>query len=391
MKKRIVLLGMALVLSLSLSLPASATEADTGSIEGSIINGTDYGSSVVGLEVILTAYLGTNEEETFTSVTDTEGRFIFNGLSIGSGYIFQAKVNFQGAEYYSQAISLDSEDAEQSVEITVFDSTASDESISVITSHTIVRPGQDDIQVTEYFLFANNSNRTFIGSGNTSGNGKIETLKLPLAEGATALTYINGLMDCCVLASEDGLIDTMPVKPGMYEVVYTYELPYNTSGYVLSRSVDYPITNYDLLVEYSGEVEIIGNTLTIDEPYHMEGIHFSHIRGQELAKGQDLNVLFPELVNTAYNVNTIWLILILVLIIAGLGIAYFIRKRRVQPVEVEKSTEYRRQTLLTEIARLDDDFANGSIDEETYRVIRATAKERLVELMQSSEKRSDRK
>lgn len=388
MKKSIVFL--CITLALCLSLPVSAAEPDAGIIEGSVINGTVGGSSVAGLEVVLTTYLETDEVGTVTSVTNTEGRFVFNSLATEPGYIFQAMVDFQGAEYYSQTLSLDGEDTEQGVDVTVFDSITNDEAISVVTSHTIVYPGQNSIRVNEYFLFVNDSDRTYIGAGNTSGEGNDETLKFPVAEGATGLTYGIGLMDCCVVANEDGFSDIMPVTPGMREVVYSYEIPYNTSGYLLFRRVNYPTTDYFLMVENGGEIEITGNALIIQEPLHIEGIHFDHITGRDLVKGDTLQVLFPELVSAADNGTVIWLVLIPLLIVTGFGIAYFLIKRRAQPVEAEESTEYRKQKLLTEMARLDDELESGSIEEETYRVMRAATKEQLVELISRSEKGSDR-
>lgn len=379
------IIPLSIILTLFFCLPVSATESGNGSIEGQVTNGTANGDGVTNLEVVLTTYSGTNEIEKVTSTTNTEGHFAFQGLSTESGYIFQAMVEFQGVEYFSQAINLDSEEIIHGADIRVFDSTTSDETISIVTSHTIVYPNENTLEINEYFMFVNNSDKTYIGVGDTPYNGNIETLRFPLPKNATGLTLSIGVMDCCIVANEDGFSDTMPVKPGMHEVVYSYEIPKEVSGYLLSREVSYPTDNFDLLVEYDGNIEMSGNSLTIQEPLYIEGVYFSHITGQNLVQGDVLQVSFPELTSKTSSTNIIWFILIPIILLAGLVVIYFMKKRPIAQTSVtEDKIEYGIQALLDEIARLDDEYESGSIEEENYHTIRADLKNQVVELMQRS-------
>ena len=86
------LLGIVFVLGLS--APASADELGGARIEGSLINGTAGGSSVAGVDVVLTIHLGTEEVDSSTSTSDDEGAFVFNGLSVDAGHTLQVTVTF---------------------------------------------------------------------------------------------------------------------------------------------------------------------------------------------------------------------------------------------------------------------------------------------------------
>ncbi len=375
--KRIVLLVA--IFTLSLSVPTLAAEPDSGVIEGQLVNGTEGGSSVADQEIALQTYLNDTEVKKATTRTDAEGRFVFDGLSTEPGYSYQITLNFQQADYSSDWLSFDGGETSKFTEITVYDSTTSDEAITVVNAHTIIYVEQDSLQVKEYFFFANMSDRTYIGSNEIDTEGTRETLKFYLPSEATELQPGNGLMGCCIYDSEDGFVDSMPVLPGSKEVVYSYRVDYNSGAYTFSRNVNYSIMSYNFLVQGEGS-NVISDQLIVEEPLDISGIRFNHLSGGDFTPGDTVVAQISGLPNTGSQGIIIWVVLALGVLVGGFGFSYLLRKRRLQPVRAKASPD--RQKLLVELAQLDDEFESGKIDEEVYRRLRAKKKSQLVALLQ---------
>ena len=379
MIKRIVLLMIIFVLSLS--PPALAAEPGSGMIEGRVVNGTEGGSSVADLDVSLKTYLDDAEVGSTTAKTNDEGRFVFDGLSNELSYSYWAEVTFQEADYYSERFSFDEGETTKSVEITVYDSTTSVEAIKVEMAHTIIYVGEGSLRVMEYSLFINMADRTYIGSKEGTTEGTRETLRFSLPKEATAFQPGYGLMECCIENSEEGFTDTMPVLPGISEIVYSYEISYNSETYTFSRNVIYPTTKYDLL--FQGEsIEVTGDQMAAGEPKTIEDTQFSYLTGEAFAPGDILVVQLLSLPVTNNQGVAIWIALTLIVLAGGFGLGYLLIKKRVQPVRIEDSLDRRRQGLLIELAQLDDNFDGGKISEEDYRRLRTEMKAQLVKLIQ---------
>lgn len=381
MIKRIVLL--VIIFILSLPTPVLADEAGGGRIEGQIVNGTAEGSSVAEQDIALKTYLNDTEVGTTATKTDSEGLFVFDGLSTELDYGYQVVLTFQEAEYYSEWLNFDEGEIIKSVEVTVYDSTTSDEAIEIATAHTIIYVGQGSLQVTEYFQFGNETDRTYIGAEEVTTEGDRETLGFFLPSGATGLELTYGLMECCIVTTANGFTDTMPVLPGGREVAYSYTVDYNSSVYEFWQKANYPIINFDLFIQ-GASVEVSGDHLTAGESLDISGTPFNYFSSQELASGDVLITKLSGLPQTDDQGLVIWAALALLVLLGGLVFGYLLRKKRVQPVSPEDSPDQLRQRLLVELAQLDDNFEGGKIAEEAYRRLRAERKTQLAELMRGS-------
>ncbi|MFC1976983.1 carboxypeptidase-like regulatory domain-containing protein [Chloroflexota bacterium] len=390
MIRRIVLLMVIFVLSLSTS--ALAAEPGSGMIEGRVANGTAGGSSVADQDVTLKTYQNDAEVGATTTKADAEGRFVFDGLPTESDYSYQVELNFQEADYYGEWLGFTEGEITKSTEITVYEATTSDEAIKVVTAHTIIYVGQDSLQVMEFYLFVNESDQTYIGSQEVNAEGKRETLRFSLPKEATELQPGYGLMECCIVSSEEGFTDTMPVLPGSREIVYSYKVDYNSGVYEFSQRVNYPINGFALLVQ--GEaIQVISDQLIGEEPVSIEETVFNHVSGSDFAPG---NILMAQLSGLSQTNNQgvsglpqtnnqgaiLEVVLALVVLGAAFGFVYLARKGRLRPVRAQVSLQESRQKLLVELAQLDDEFEAGKIPEEIYHRLRVEKKASLVELMQ---------
>lgn len=379
MIKRLVWLALVFLI-LSPSPAALAAEPGGGVIEGQVINGTAGGSSVANLEVALKTYQGGAQVDTTTAITDAEGRFVFEGLATDPDYSYQVVLTFQQAEYSTEPLSFGEGETSKFTEITVYDATTSDEKVKVQMAHTVIYVEPEGLRVEEYALVVNESDLTYIGA-NEVAEGVRETLRFSLPEDATELQLKRGLMECCVYGTEDGFIDTMPLLPGSREVVYSYRISNKSREYTFSHKVHYPTDNYDLLVQ--GEnVNLTSEQLAIAEPLFIQDIWFKHLAGTDLVPGDVLVAQFSNLRPADTQSTILWVVLALTVLIGGFGLAYYLlRQRRLQPVAPEDNLSQQKQRLLLEISRLDDDFEDGKIDEETYRRLRAEKKSQLLSLM----------
>lgn len=381
MIKRITLLVT--ISFLSLSTPVLAAEPGDGTIEGQVVNGTEGGSSVADLDMTLKTYLNNNEVGTATTRADAEGQFAFTGLSTESGYSYEVTLTYQEADYYGDLLSFDEGETTKYTEVIVYDSTTSDEAIKVATAHTIIYVRQGNLQIEEYYLFVNEADRTYIGSGEITAAGTRRTLMLQLPDKITELQYGGELMSCCVVPGDQGFFDTMPVLPGVKNIAYYYQVSYGSGEYMYSQRVNYPIIEFTLLIQ--GEsVEVVSDWLVQGETREdSQGDRYELFSGSDFAPGDILVARFSNLPSINNQMTIIWAVLALTLVAGTFGVGYRLRKKRSQPVSPKGSPEQKRRRLLVELAGLDDDFEAGKIPEESYHQRRAAKKAELVELMQS--------
>ncbi len=384
MIKRILWLVVVLVLTLPLSVLAA--EPGNGTIKGQLVNGTKGGMAKVGgVEITLTTYQNDKELGTKTTTGDAEGKFTFSGLVTQEGYSYLVKVLFLTAEYTSEPIMFKASETTQTLKMTVYDATGSDEAIKVAIEHTVIYPAPDGLQVEKYYMFTNDSDRAFIGAKEVAPDKK-ETLKFSLPKDAVgAPQYLTGLMECCVYGSPGGFVDSMAVIPGTRELAYSYRLPYGSAQRAIADEVKYPTRRYEVLVRGEG-IQVSSSQLTNAGPTNIKGVQYQRFSGGSFNPGDTLSVQLSGLPQNSPGVVG-WVIPTLVVLVGGSGIGYWMRRRSAQqPVRARSAPAagnlaQRKQKLLMELARLDDDFEAGQIAEDVYRRSRAQRKAELVGLM----------
>ena len=399
MFKRIVLLVAVLVLILSLSLPSVAAEDASGTLEGHLVNGTAGGSSVADVVVQLRTLVNYHDTGILvTAKTRSDGQFTFSNLSTSPNNSYAVTLTYQDTEYFSDFIAFGQGETSRSANITVYDSTNSDAAVKVTTAHTIISTGQGNITGQRYleimviYDFINASDRAYVGSGEIMSTGRRKTLTFSLPVEATEIKYGDGLVEKYILPSHEGFIDTVEVLPEGREVVYTYKLPYSGGTYKFQQKLDYPVDQFGLLVQ-GDDINITSDQLADQGPLDMgTGTPYLYFTGQDLARGEIVSATLSRPINQ--KMVTTWVAGALIVIIVGAGLAYrkFRGKSKAQPVKVgnrpapraAEGIDQREQALFAELARLDDDFAAGSIQEEAYRAQRAAKKAHLVKLLNTS-------
>jgi hypothetical protein len=382
--KRFAWLVLVFALVLALPTPILAAEPGTGTIEGQLVNKSAGGGSVAGLEVTLTTNLNDQEAGSATTKSDVDGRFAFSGLSTEIGYNYQAKVTYEEAEYDSDWLSFGANETSKTVELTVYNSTASDAAIKVATAHTVIYVGQGSLDVMEYYLITNEADLTYIGSGEITSTGKRKTVSFPLPPKATNFQYGGDFMECCILNGQGGFFDTMPVLPGGKEVVYSYRVDYGSGAYTFSRDVNLPTVSYDLLVQGDSS-KVISDQLAIQEPVTIEGTSYQHFTASNIARGDTVVARLSGMPSASNQMILVWVVLAVVVVVIFSLFVFLRRRSRLQPEAATAAARPDpRRTLLLELAQLDDAFEAGKIPEDTYRRERALKKAELIRLIQMS-------
>ena len=377
--------GALLLVMLLLSLPTAvlAAEAGSGVINGQLVNGTQGGASVADQTITLTTYLNDAETGTATAKSGADGKFVFTGLATGPGYAYEPKVTYQEADYTGERLSFSANETAKALIMKVYDSTGSDSAVKISIAHTIVTPVEGGLEVVEFLVFTNDSDRSYIGFGDVTTTGTRRTLRLPLPDKVSDLQYGGDLMSCCVLQDPTGFFDTMAVLPGEKTIVYSYSIKNGSASYAFARKVDYPTANYNVLVK--GEnTDVSAQGLTASGPVDLQGTVYNSLAGDNLARGATLDVRLTGLPKSGSQQAVIWVLVAVVVLGAGGAFAYMMKRKGLQAVGISSSPDEMRQQLLLDIAKLDDDFEGGRIEKEAYTKLRAEKKTQLVGLMQSS-------
>ncbi|MBI4295669.1 MAG: hypothetical protein HY667_00985 [Chloroflexi bacterium] len=387
MIKRIALLVTVLILALG--TPVMAAEPGKGVIEGALVNKTKGGGGVTDQTVTLKTYKNDTETGSATAKTLADGKFTFTGLATDAGNSYQVTLTYQGAEYTGDKVAFGKDETKKTVEVTVWDSTSKDDAIRLQAGHTVITPQEGTLLVQEYFVFVNNSDRTYIGPKDPSNAELVPTLRFSLPKGASNLQY-EGLMQCCVVNIENGIADSMAVMPGQKEVMLEYQVPYKSTGYQFTQKVNHPLDTYNFLVQ--GEsVSVTASKLTKEQPVNFQGKLFNYFTGEDIAKGDLLVVDLAGLPkSSSVGLVIAWMGGALAVLAGGFFVAYQRRTRKAEPVAVAsagppEASSRKRQRLLSDIARLDDEFEAGLISQEVYKKQRAEKKAQLVELMRRSQ------
>ena len=287
MRIRLTILTAILLL---LTTTTGAWAQGSGVIEGQVFDGTSNGGPLEGLRVTLWAFAGSEPETSFETTTDEEGKFRFEGLET-EGYAYQFEVEYVGVQYGSEVVAFPEGENLISVPFTVYESTTSDEDLSVERAHLIVDFEPGTIRVQEVQILLNRAVKTYVGPTGEEGGA---TVHFPLPQGASAVQLIEGLMECCVVETETGVASTRPIFPGSKQFVFSYELRHESATDSLSLGIAYPTSSLDVLVADVG-VQVTAPGLVEGERLSLEGGDYLHLTAQNLTPADDGLLHFTNL------------------------------------------------------------------------------------------------
>ena len=364
-----------------------------GVLSGQVFNATTN-DPAANLPLTLRIFQGDSEVETITAQTDETGRYEFVDLSTDPALLYLVEGNYQTVAYQSEPSSFVHSGAEATLNLNIYETTTNDETIDITQLHYIVAFAPEGINILQIYVVGNRSDRTYIG--NEAGH----TFAFAMPENATDLTFQGLTSETRFVETETGYFDTEPIVPGEegLAIAMTYNIPYEGDTVTVETPLSENTNSINLLLE-AREVGLNSEQLEFIENRDIQGDQFAIYSGPALNKGERFTFQLDNLsalISRAAPENVIvademvdqnllrWVIFALGgLTVIGAGIVYPLLRPQPepQPTPQAESLDQRRRRLLLTIARLDETFEAGDLDEAVYRQARATYKSQVADSM----------
>jgi mono/diheme cytochrome c family protein len=371
-----------------------------GIIAGQVKNATT-GQPVGNVEVRLRRWQGEAESPSLTVQADADGSFRFERLDTTSHAFYRAEVVYNDVSFPGDFVNFEPDSTQLSLPLNVYETTASDEAISVERLHFIVLGNQPGfLSVLELYQFSNSGDRAYVGT--VDEKGLRETVRMALPAGAHNLLLQQGTLGVDFLEADDGLIATAPIVPGKetFEAAFVYVVPYSGATLSLDRPLYYDTASVNGLVLNVG-AKLESDVLTFGGERTAQGQTFLQYTAQNLKPGQVLPISLYDLDKIQFastsdssasstvmpstglgQTTLLWVMLGLGVVAIAFSVSYPSLRSRLggETPGGESNLAQERQRLLLSLARLDQAYEDGELNETVYRRARALRKAELAEV-----------
>ncbi len=357
-----------------------APASETGTISGVVVNGTSNAALPQGLEVSVVGLDGNVPVFEVGQPIDVDGNFIADGLEIVPGRVFGALVEYQGVVYYSIGGHFMEDSPQLELPITIYETTADESDLAVERLHLIFDFSIEGlVEISELWLLSNSGDRTVVQAGGQN------TIPITLPEGFSNLRFDTTVEELYTI-TENGFVIHEPIRPDEpLEVVFSFTLPYSR-GLDFIQPLDMPVGAVVLLTEVEAP-QIEGRGLQDLGTRDMGGLFLRSYALGAIEAGDQLNLKLQgshplAQVDSTSNLVIGLAVFGVVLIGAGFGMWAWQRRSAVDMEPVSEDRPVRsRADLLQAIARLDDAYEAGDLEQGDYEQQRAALKAQVLEHM----------
>lgn len=234
---------------ISLTIGTSTLESlpeSTGTIQGTVVNGTHGKQPQEGIEVVLRA--GTDGELVSVAETKTDqyGKFVFEQVPLEPTLVYLPGANRDGVHYPGQRLRLDPSHRAAQVTIVVFDAASTPCPLVAMRHEIDVTIDEQVLKITESLLISNPSRATYVGE--SIGNGPPVTFWLSIPENFDRVTFDKEFYGRRFFIVDHRPITEMPWLPGERELKFVYRVPLVESGGQIRRTMDVPSSDVRIRV-----------------------------------------------------------------------------------------------------------------------------------------------
>ncbi len=371
-----------------------------GVLTGQVINQTT-GEPVGNVPVTLYAVQGNVPVETFTTNADESGNYTFKNLATDHSTFYVAETIYNDVVYVSEEPGMFLPDEkEASTNVEVYNSTTDGSNLSITQFHYLLSFSPDAVNVLHIFIVGNEGNETYIGE-----NG--QTFAFALPDNATNISFQNNPNNSRFIETGNGYTDTEPVVPGQegLTVAALYDIPIDGDSLEIALPVPADVGSMGVMMTDQG-VDLSSDQLEFSEIRTFQGNNFSVYNGGDISAGETVvlslsgldDMTFEPQASGAMGASTVspaaaapvnqdlisWIIM-------GLGAAAIVAVAVVYPMTRPKQIDIqdddpdmRQQKLLLMLAKLDEAYENGELDQGVYQRARAKYKTELADLLEST-------
>lgn len=388
--------------TLLLLLALAAASADAGArVEGRVVNGTT-GRPAAHQKVLLLRPSGGMQEVTATS-TDSSGNFVLEGSELEPSSFYLLETEFHGVKYPAP-VRFDSRGS-AAIDLTLYDSTASDAAIRIQTHRVLVRAEGDKARVREEYAILNASDppRTYVNSN--------ETFRFRVTPEAKDVgVAVLGLLNMTLpqtpepgkAAGEFSI--RYPLKPGVTTTSVAYQVDYASRAVTLIDQVSYSIDQTEVYASPASlsisspllkpvGVDSANNIQKLEAgslarqaalEFRLAGEPAASTQAEKAQSGTEVKIV-P---NSMTQLATPLLACFLLILIWALGVRVAKEWPRLRLQHSRSPADQRLDSkadgLFNSIADLDDLFAAGKIAENRYWKERLELKARLAALLKKA-------
>jgi mono/diheme cytochrome c family protein len=367
--------------------PVQAPPSAPKAVTGSIVLGTPGMSLPSDLKVVFEYQR--NTDNTIISQTvplDAQGNFVITGTQMSHGDVMRARTEYDAITYFSEVLPVG---VQATLPITIYERSADTSTVRADVLHVIAQPTDQGLQVSEVYVLSNSTEHVIANPGQP-------ILHIGLPAGATQFTTDPNIPADTLVPSGDGLdfFGSLPAATeGGQSIAFSYVLPKGTTK--LDRATSFPIATLNLLVRGDPQaVNVAGDRFMPQGSRDFEGQAYQVFQASDLAAGQSvplkIEVNESALAQSAQGTSQLaaaldWRVLLGIglIVVGGVGLVVWQRSHKKQTAVAPEAIQ--KDALIDQIAALDDEFAEGKIDEINYKARRAKLKDKLVKLMEESE------
>jgi mono/diheme cytochrome c family protein len=357
--------------SYAYAAPGAPVPTLTGSVLGSVINGTNGASVPAGLEVTLHGFDDINLITTLTATVGADGTFAFEAVPYTGDRQFLVTASYRNITYGSEVQSFAGGQDTMDIILHIYDATTEAAAIRVERFHMFVEfTAENQVTIGELFILSNQGDRTVHAPDGSP------SIRFALPPGAEDVTMQDGQEGADFVRTAEGLGLLGPVLPGSStgQVLFSFSLPYDRN-LQFAQPMPYPVDVANILVSDLA-VSLTGDGWQDLGPQEFQGSEFQAFSQANLAAGEALAFRLtgqPRGASALRLADTDTASLAVGLGAVGvvvLGIGYWWYRR----TRSQSEKPLRREDLLQAMAELDDAHDAGEVSEHEYRRERAWLK-----------------
>ncbi len=393
--------------SLGFGLAATNVNGE-GTVDVVVINETT-GDMIGGLPVRLYTFEGDSFVSTQTVETNADGLARFEALPTGTSWVYVTEVLYNDTPFGSDMQQFADQSTALEIALPVYEGGGSVSDISVDRAHWVVNLNDPQIvDVGEIYILTNAGNQVFDGEESADGIRRVIFLTVP--ENAINVGVEGADLGDRFLVEDNAVIDTMPMAPGQRQILIRYSLLVEDEQVELSHSIDYPISHLNLLAPDVG--------LEIEAPDWDEGEAMGAQDGSYRNFTRSNVEAGEESVAVLSNINTDtmpqapverapegreivdreakpgisgqpyfpYLLIGFALVVLIVGTILVVRRQHKTDQDSPQVQESQRESLIQQLAELDDDFEAGELSQSDYESERRILKAQLISLMREEDR-----